>query len=248
MRSIWVITTAILWLCAPTVVSAQEQMKPGVKPITQPGDKHDLHSVNRPYRPIKPPYYHHRPYYRPPYYRPPYYHRPPYSVRPPRYHSSFIYVRPGYWYPPYRGRYYYYHSDLVGIATFAVFAGVTYAIVHDSYYRRDGVRYVYVRYPPSGNYTILRDNRVGTSSAVSDASASRQTVAPPIRSNTARVHQKPPVPKPEPSPYKIGEIVDSLPHTKETVVVDGQSYFKYENTWFAPLRAERKFVVVKSPL
>ena len=31
MRSIWVITTAILWLCAPTVVSAQEQMKPAVK-------------------------------------------------------------------------------------------------------------------------------------------------------------------------------------------------------------------------
>lgn len=214
-------------------------MKPAAKPNTQPGDKHDLRFVNRPYRLIKPPYYHHRSYP---------YHRPPYSVRPPRYHLPFIYVRPGYWYPPYRGRYYYYHSDLVGIATITVFAGVTYAIVHDSCYRRDGVRYVYVRYPPSGNYTIFRDDRIGTSSAVNEASASKQTVAPSIRSNIARIHQKTPAPKTEPSPYKLGEIVDSLPHTKETMIVDGQSYFKYKNTWSAPLRAERKFVVVKSPL
>ncbi|HCH6479422.1 TPA: hypothetical protein NK402_005309, partial [Vibrio parahaemolyticus] len=50
------------------------------------------------------------------------------------------------------------------------------------------------------------------------------------------------------SPYKLGEIVDSLPHTKQTVVIDGQSYFKYQDTWFAPLRADRKYVVVESPL
>lgn len=243
MRSIWVIATTLLCLVGSTSLSAQSQVKPAVKPITQPGNKHDLRPVNRPYRPIKPPHH-----YRPPYYRPPYYHRPHYVVRPPRYHSSFIYVRPGYWYPPYRGRYYYYHSDLVDIATFAVFAGITYAIVQDSYYRRDGVRYVYVRYPPSGNYTILRDDRVITSSTTNDAPPSRQIISPSLSSNTARVSPIPPAPKPEPSPYKLGEIVDSLPHTKETVVINGQSYFKYKNTWFAPLRAERKFVVVEPPL
>lgn len=251
MRSIWVMITAILCLLGATSLYAQPQVKPAVKPITQPGNKHDLRPVNRPHRPIKPPHYNRPPYYRPPYYRPPYYHRPPYVVRPPRYHSSFIYVRPGYWYPPYRGRYYYYHSDLVGIATFAIFAGITYAIVQDSYYRRNGDRYDYVRYPPSGNYTIVNGNTITTSSSTSSnyvPSSSGQVVSSSPSSNTPRVTHVVPATKPEPSPYKLGEIVDSLPHTKETVVVDGQSYFKYKNTWFAPLRAERKFVVVESPL
>ncbi|WP_104025475.1 hypothetical protein [Vibrio hyugaensis] len=243
MRSTWVITVTTICLLGTANLSAQPQVKPVVKPITQPGNKHDLRPVNRPHRPSKPPHYH-----RPPYYRPPYYHRPPYVARPPHNHSSFIFVRPGYWYPPYRGRYYYYHSDLVGIATFAIFSGITYAIVQDSYYRRNGDRYDYVRYPPSGNYTIVNGNSVTTSSSTASnyAPPSGQIVSSSPSSSSAHVAQV--APAPEPSPYKLGEIVNSLPHTKETVVVDGQSYFKYNNTWFAPLREERKFVVVESPL
>lgn len=244
MRSIWAITASVLCLIGATYASAQPHVKPAVKPITQPGNKHHMRPVNRPHKPIKPTHHH-----RPPYYRPPHYHRPPYVVRPPRYHSSFVYVRPGYWYPPYRGRYYYYHSDLVGIATFAIFAGITYAIVQDSYYRQRGDRYVYVRYPPTGNYTIVNNNVASSSStATKYNSSSGELISSSTYSGSSRVTHVSPAPKEEPSPYKLGEIVDSLPHTKETVVVDGQSYFKHNNTWFAPLRAERKFVVVESPL
>ncbi|EDP59501.1 hypothetical protein AND4_10104 [Vibrio sp. AND4] len=237
--------TIMLCLCWTSLSPAQPQVSNANKTATQPGDKHDLRPLQRHHQSIKHSHHHHRPYYRPPYYhRSFFYHRPPYSIRDHRYHSPFIYVRPGYWYPPYRGRYSYYHRDLANIATFAVFAGITYAIVQDAYYRREGARYVYVRYPPSGNYTILRDESVKNS----DAASTKSIVSPSISTNTARMNPAPPAPKPEPNRYKLGEIVDSLPHTKETVVVNGQSYFKYNNTWFTPLRTEHKFKVVESPL
>ncbi|MDF4601063.1 hypothetical protein P3509_16155, partial [Vibrio parahaemolyticus] len=175
-------------------------------------------------------------------------------IRPPRYHSSFIYVRPGYWYPPYRGRYYYYHNDLVGIATFAIFAGVTYAIVQDAYYQQRGSRYVYVQNPPAGNYTVISDGDVLPNSASTTTSLSTVTTSPnsysasPNQVSTTTTEASKTITRKPPSPYKLGEIVDSLPHTKQTVVIDGQSYFKYQDTWFAPLREDRKYVVVESPL
>ncbi|EGR0036644.1 hypothetical protein FUB09_25820, partial [Vibrio parahaemolyticus] len=171
-----------------------------------------------------------------------------------RYHSSFIYVRPGYWYPPYRGRYYYYHNDLVGIATFAIFAGVTYAIVQDAYYQQRGSRYVYVQNPPAGNYTVISGSDVLPNSASTTTSLSTVTTSPnsysasPNQVSTTTTEASKTITRKTPSPYKLGEIVDSLPHTKQTVVIDGQSYFKYQDTWFAPLRADRKYVVVESPL
>ncbi|MDW2173310.1 hypothetical protein R7Z48_28210, partial [Vibrio sp. 1567] len=157
-----------------TTLQAKPHPQHSVKPITQPGNKHHSHPVNRPERPIRPPH-HHRPSHD---YRPPYYHRPPVVIRPPRYHSSFIYVRPGYWYPPYRGRYYYYHNDLVGIATFAIFAGVTYAIVQDAYYQQRGSRYVYVQNPPAGNYTVISGSDVLPNSASTTTSLSTVTTSP----------------------------------------------------------------------
>ncbi|EGR3301107.1 hypothetical protein CGH87_03320 [Vibrio parahaemolyticus] len=237
-------TSVFVMILGTTTLQAKPHPQHSVKPITQPGNKHHSHPVNRPERPIRPP---HRPSHD---YRPPYYHRPPVVIRPPRYHSSFIYVRPGYWYPPYRGRYYYYHNDLVGIATFAIFAGVTYAIVQDAYYQQRGSRYVYVQNPPAGNYTVISGSDVLPNSASTTTSLSTVTTSPasPNQVSTTTTEASKTITRKTPSPYKLGEIVDSLPHTKQTVVIDGQSYFKYQDTWFAPLRADRKYVVVESPL
>ncbi|WP_180772663.1 hypothetical protein [Vibrio parahaemolyticus] len=219
-------TSVFVMILGTTTLQAKPHPQHSVKPITQPGNKHHSHPVNRPERPI----------------------------RPPRYHSSFIYVRPGYWYPPYRGRYYYYHNDLVGIATFAIFAGVTYAIVQDAYYQQRGSRYVYVQNPPAGNYTVISGSDVLPNSASTTTSLSTVTTSPnsysasPNQVSTTTTETSKTITKKTPSPYKLGEIVDSLPHTKQTIVIDGQSYFKYQDTWFAPLRADRKYVVVESPL
>ncbi|TNZ65722.1 hypothetical protein CGK45_04710 [Vibrio parahaemolyticus] len=243
-------TSVFVMILGTTTLQAKPHPQHSVKPITQPGNKHHSHPVNHPERPIRPPH-HHRPSHD---YRPPYYHRPPVVIRPPRYHSSFIYVRPGYWYPPYRGRYYYYHNDLVGIATFAIFAGVTYAIVQDAYYQQRGSRYVYVQNPPAGNYTVISGSDVLPNSASTTTSLSTVTTSPnsysasPNQVSTTTTETSKTITKKTPSPYKLGEIVDSLPHTKQTIVIDGQSYFKYQDTWFAPLRADRKYVVVESPL
>ncbi|OEA14636.1 hypothetical protein BBM55_16620 [Vibrio parahaemolyticus] len=231
-------TSVFVMILGTTTLQAKPHPQHSVKPITQPGNKHHSHPVNRPERPI----------------RPSHHHRPSHDYRPPRYHSSFIYVRPGYWYPPYRGRYYYYHNDLVGIATFAIFAGVTYAIVQDAYYQQRGSRYVYVQNPPAGNYTVISGSDVLPNSASTTTSLSTVTTSPnsysasPNQVSTTTTEASKTITKKTPSPYKLGEIVDSLPHTKQTVVIDGQSYFKYQDTWFAPLRADRKYVVVESPL
>ncbi|EOB3917542.1 hypothetical protein ACIJC2_000339 [Vibrio parahaemolyticus] len=231
-------TSVFVMILGTTALQAKPHPQHSVKPITQPGNKHHSHPVNRPERPILPPHH----------------HRPSHDYRPPRYHSSFIYVRPGYWYPPYRGRYYYYHNDLVGIATFAIFAGVTYAIMQDAYYQQRGSRYVYVQNPPAGNYTVISDSDVLPNSASTTTSLSTVTNSPnsysasPNQVSTTTTETSKTITKKASSPYKLGEIVDSLPHTKQTVVIDGQSYFKYQDTWFAPLRADRKYVVVESPL
>lgn len=231
-------TSLFVMILGTTTLQAKPHPQHSVKPITQPGNKHHSHPVNRPERPI----------------RPPHHHRPSHDYRPPRYHSSFIYVRPGYWYPPYRGRYYYYHNDLVGIATFAIFAGVTYAIVQDAYYQQRGSRYVYVQNPPAGNYTVISGSDVLPNSASTTTSLSTVTTSPnsysasPNQVSTTTTEASKTITRKTPSPYKLGEIVDSLPHTKQTIVIDGQSYFKYQDTWFAPLRADRKYVVVESPL
>ncbi|QOW06083.1 hypothetical protein [Vibrio parahaemolyticus] len=237
-------TSVFVMILGTTTLQAKPHPQHSVKPITQPGNKHHSHPVNRPERPIRSPH-HHRPSHD---YRPPYYHRPPVVIRPPRYHSSFIYVRPGY------GRYYYYHNDLVGIATFAIFAGVTYAIVQDAYYQQRGSRYVYVQNPPAGNYTVISGSDVLPNSASTTTSLSTVTTSPnsysasPNQVSTTTTETSKTITKKTPSPYKLGEIVDSLPRTKQTIVIDGQSYFKYQDTWFAPLRADRKYVVVESPL
>ncbi|MED5524787.1 hypothetical protein [Gallaecimonas pentaromativorans] len=50
---------------------------------------------------------------------------------------------------------YYHRSDLAKIATFAVLAGVTYAIVDNVYYQQRGERYEYVSAPPAGSYRVV---------------------------------------------------------------------------------------------
>ncbi len=237
------IVVALMFSLVGTVsVSAKPHNEPSIRPVTQPGNKHQTRPIKHPVRPNKPahkprpPSYHRPPnvtrppsYHRPPVVRPPSYHRPPAVVRPPRHHTTYIRVSSGYRYPPYRGHYYYNHRDLVDIATFAIFAGITYAIVNDAYYKKSGDRYVYVQSPPAGNYTIIDSDDVVLSSYSSATGTSNSNTI----SNSA---------------YKLGQIVDSLPSTKKSVVVNGQTYFQYQDTWFLPLRDERKFVVVESPL
>ncbi|WP_440878740.1 hypothetical protein [Vibrio natriegens] len=240
----WVVTALTFFLIGSTSVSAKPHNDPSVRPITQPGNKHQTRPVQRPtVKPTHPPSQHRPPsYHRPPnvsrppgYHRPPSYHRPPVVIRPPKHHSTYIYVRSGHRYPPYRGHYYYYHRDLVDIATFAIFAGITYAIIQDAYYKKSGDRYVYVESPPAGNYTVIDGNEV-----VSYSGSNSATVTKSSSSTSTNVSPN--------SPFKKGEIVDSLPSTKKTVVVNGQTYFQYQNAWFLPLRDQRKYVVVESPL
>lgn len=50
---------------------------------------------------------------------------------------------------------YYQRDNLAKIATFAVLAGVTYAIVDNVYYKQRGDRYEYVAQPPAGSYRVL---------------------------------------------------------------------------------------------
>ncbi|WP_051252472.1 hypothetical protein [Ferrimonas kyonanensis] len=69
--------------------------------------------------------------------------------------KNVIIVKPGYHHKPYRNHYSYHRHELARIATFAVFAGVTYAIVDNAYYRQQGDSYVYVAQPPAGSYQVL---------------------------------------------------------------------------------------------
>ncbi len=231
----WVVATLVCSLSAVVSVSAKPHRDPAVRPIIQLANSHQTRPVTRPNRPqqrppqiTRPPTQNRPPSYHRPPSRPPSYHRPPpVVVRPPHHHSTYISVSAGYRYPPYRGHYYFYHRDLVNIATFAVFAGITYAIVNDAYYQKSGDRYVYVQNPPAGNYTIINSNDLALTTSGSSGSTN---------SNVAS------------SPYTKGEIVDTLPSTKKTVVVNGQTYFQYQNTWFLPLRDQRKYVVVEPPL
>ncbi len=232
----WVIATWIVSLVSIFSVSAKPHNQPSARPIIPPGNSHQTRPIKNPARPSHPqqrPPSNHRPpnVVRPPsHHRPPTYHRPPAVIRPPHHHTSYISVSSGYRYPPYRGHYYFYYRDLADIATFAIFAGVTYAIINDVYYQKSGDRYVYVQSPPTGNYTIVDSNDVELTS--SSAGISGSSSATPAST----------------SPYTKGEIVDTLPSTKKTVVVNGQTYFQYQNAWFLPLRDQRKYVVVEPPL
>ncbi|MDW2078308.1 hypothetical protein R7Z42_25310, partial [Vibrio sp. 1863] len=97
---------------------------------------------------------------------------------------------------------------------------------------------------------VISGSDVLPNSASTTTNLSTVTTSPasPNQVSTTTTETSKTITKKASSPYKLGEIVDSLPHTKQTVVIDGQSYFKYQDTWFAPLRADRKYVVVESPL
>ncbi|SDK02378.1 hypothetical protein SAMN04488540_11781 [Ferrimonas sediminum] len=69
--------------------------------------------------------------------------------------KNVIVVKPGYHHKPYRNHYSYHRHELARVATFAVFAGVTYAIVENAYYRQQGDSYVYVAQPPAGSYQVV---------------------------------------------------------------------------------------------
>ncbi len=49
----------------------------------------------------------------------------------------------------------YKNSDLKKSAVFAVFSGVTYAVMDNIFYRWDGEKYTYVPKPPKGHYVVI---------------------------------------------------------------------------------------------
>ncbi|WKE63958.1 hypothetical protein PVT67_09620 [Gallaecimonas kandeliae] len=70
--------------------------------------------------------------------------------------DKVIVVKSGYHHHGPAPRYRSYHGNaLAGLATFAILAGVTYAIVDNAYYRQQGNNYVYVDRPPAGTYRVV---------------------------------------------------------------------------------------------
>ncbi|WP_115718730.1 hypothetical protein [Gallaecimonas mangrovi] len=81
-------------------------------------------------------------------------HGGPHGGPPP---GSVIVVHHGYHHPGPPPVRYYHGNALADLATFAIFAGVTYAIVDNTYYRQQGNKYVYVQNPPAGSYTVVNN-------------------------------------------------------------------------------------------
>ncbi|QIZ75818.1 hypothetical protein [Ferrimonas lipolytica] len=141
-------------------------------------------------------------------------------------HNKVIVVKPGKHYktPKHRS---YYRRDIRDIATFAVFAGISYAVIDNVFYRQQGDQYVYVSQPPVGSYTVTTTQTTTTPTAAVSATAA------PAASYGG---------------YTIGSIVSALPAGHKAVSVDGVSYRQYQGVWFAPIAGSSQFVVVNSPL
>ncbi|MFI3246577.1 MAG: hypothetical protein R3Y10_08860 [Ferrimonas sp.] len=93
-------------------------------------------------------------------------------------HHRHIVVRPGQFYrPPARLRYP--AKGIQNIATFALLAGVTYAVIDNVFYRQVGNEYVYEGNPPAGNYTVLPSTQATPSYKVGEIVA-----APPASART----------------------------------------------------------------
>ncbi len=82
--------------------------------------------------------------------------RPPIvGILPPRPPGGVIVVKPGHVHRPPPHRLHYSAKGLRDIATFALFAGVAYAVVDNVFYRKQGDQYVYDANPPAGSYTVM---------------------------------------------------------------------------------------------
>ncbi|EVU10122.1 hypothetical protein D046_8536, partial [Vibrio parahaemolyticus V-223/04] len=89
--------------------------------------------------------------------------------------------------------------------------------MQDAYYQQRGSRYVYVQNPPAGNYTVISGSDVLPNSASTTTNLSTVTTSPasPNQVSTTTTETSKTITKKASSPYKLGEIVDSLPHTKQ---------------------------------
>ncbi|GAA4898710.1 hypothetical protein [Ferrimonas pelagia] len=112
----------------------------------------------------------------------------------------------------------YRHSALPRAASFAVIAGISYAVIDNAYYRRSGDTYVYVEQPPVATVTAV-------------TSPSPTTVAPVAASGPA-----------------AGTVVDGLPVETTAVTVNGASYYVDGSVWYAPIAGTHQFVVVAPQL
>ncbi len=66
--------------------------------------------------------------------------------------------RPSYKAPPHRS---YRRSALPATAAFAIFAGVTYAIIDNAYYKQSGDQYIYVEQPPVSSSQQISSSQTG---------------------------------------------------------------------------------------
>ena len=131
-KSIWgLLGASILAIGStiPDIAEADTRHRPGRPGFHKPWPGH-----RPPIWPGRPPG-HRPPLHRPPAYRPPLF-RPP-AYRPPIYRPPHRPIRP-----------HYRRWDLPEIATFSVVAGVTYAIVDNLFYKKQGDQYIYVEQPP----------------------------------------------------------------------------------------------------
>lgn len=110
----------------------------------------------------------------------------------------------------------YHRSYLPAAATFAVIAGITYAIVDNNYYKQSGDTYVYVEQPPAVTNTTV----VTASNNNTTVVATTNTVLP------------------------LGSIVNALPSGAQAVTVGQSVFYVSQGQWYAKLTGQNQFVVV----
>lgn len=167
--------------------------------------------VHKPHHPVQKPYLkpNHKPVWKPA-------HKPAWKPNRPGYRPPVV-VLPSKPHRPHRPHYK--KWDLPKVATFAVIAGLTYAVINDQYYEQKGDTYVHVDNAPNGTTTTV----------TTSPSTTVTTVAPS-------------------SGVAAGTMVDMLPSYTKAVTVNGATFYVAAGTWYAPIQGMKKYVVVEPQL
>lgn len=110
----------------------------------------------------------------------------------------------------------YHRNYLPAAATFAVIAGITYAIVDNNYYKQSGDTYVYIEQPPAVTNTTV--------------------VTAPNNSTTVVTNTNTVLP--------LGSIISTLPAGAQTVTIGQGVFYVSQGQWYARITGQNQFVVV----
>lgn len=134
-------------------------------------------------------------------------------------HRKVVVVKPGHRPMHHPGHPPRFHRHSLPIdATFALIAGVTYAIIDNAYYQKNGETYEYVEQPPvTAETTTVKTTTVKTTTT-------RQSAISP------------------------GKVVDGIPANTTVVTVNGATYYVDGAVWYAPISGTNQFVVVAPQL